>query len=131
MYAKVLNDGGPLPIPMLLITAPEGSIVVEQLRTRGWTPYAGRPIEDHGAEIRIMPDHLTVVLGGEVVLHDGKGDPVSPPGWWKAVSSFEDRALIVLLPHAFPMTQEDAGAALGSLIDSPETAQCFATVVHE
>lgn len=131
MYAKVLNDGGPLPIPMLLITVPEGSIVIGQLHTRGWTPYAGRPIEDQGAQIRIMPDHLTVVLGGEIALHDGSGDPVSPPGWWEAVNAFEDRALIVLLPHTFPMTQQDAGAALGALIDSPETAQCFATVVHE
>lgn len=131
MYAKVLDVGGSLPIPMLLITLPEGSIFPEQLHSRGWTPYAGRPIEDHGAKIQIMPDHLTVVLGGEAVLRDGQGDPVSPPGWWEAVNSFEDRALIVLVPHSFPMTHDDAVAALAALIGSPSTAQCFAVVVHE
>lgn len=75
--------------------------------------YAGRAIEDHDAETRIMPDYLTVVLGGEVVLHDGTGDPISPSGWWEAVGSFEDRAHIVLLPISFPMTQEHTRAELG------------------
>jgi hypothetical protein len=107
MYAKVLNDNGPLPIPMLLMTTSQSNPLIDQLNVRGWTPYAGDVREDVGAEVRIMPDHLSVAIEGQVLFHDADGDPVSPPGWWDAASAFGDRVLVVLLPNDFPLTPED------------------------
>ncbi|WP_460782277.1 hypothetical protein [Microbacterium shaanxiense] len=130
MYAKVLNNGGPLPVPMLLMTASEGNPLIDQLHARGWAPYAGHIREDDGAEIRIMPDHLSVVIEEQVLFHDAGGNPKSPPGWWEAASAFGDRVLVVILPDGFPLTTDDMGAALGNLVGSPITAQCFVTVVH-
>jgi hypothetical protein len=130
MYAKVLNDGGPLPVPMLLMTTSGGNPLIDQLRVRGWSPYAGHIREDEGAEIRIMPDHLSDVIDEQVLFHDADGDPRSPPGWGEAASAFGDRVLVVMLPHDFPLTTDGAGAALGDFVDSPTTAQCFVPVVH-
>lgn len=130
MYAKVLNANGPVPIPMLLATHHAGQPIVEQLLARGWSTYGGKPIEDKGAELQIMPDHLNIVVDSEVLLHDPNGDSVSPPGWWEAVNSFDNRVLLVVLPDSFPLNATDTPAALFELLDSPSTAQGFVDIVH-
>lgn len=130
MYGKALKPV-PFPIPMLFITAPAVSSIVQDLQLRGWSPYASGTYDDITAEVQIMPDHLIVIVDGEVVLEDRTGDPRAPVGWWEAVSGLRDRILVVIVPHTFPLDDPNAAESAPSLIDNPGTATALVRVVHQ
>lgn len=130
MYAKVLWPGsaGEGPVAMLVATAPRGALMVQQLLTVGWKPYLSDIVEDLSAEIQVAPDRFVLVRQDVTLLSDDT-NPVSPPGWWKAVDARGEVALCVIVEHGLvDLTASTFAHDLARLIDSPRTASAMVRV---
>ncbi len=132
MYAKIVRVAGGVSIPMLLVTYPNGSAIVPQLRARGWVPWGGSPlITDTGASLLISPDRLRLRIDEETPLDDRDGNPVSPAGWWELVDQLGGLALIGVVPKDTPFDPEGFAQEEERLRDSPETANALVRVSHD
>lgn len=115
---------------MLIATAPEGAILPAQLHSLGWATY-GNIAENVPGEVYIAIDRLQVTVNGSIVLDDSDGDPVSPPGWWEAVSAADDRCLVIIVPgNVVQLGNPNVSSQLTTLIDSDTTASALVPVRH-
>ena len=77
-------------MPSLLSTTSEPELF-EQLIDRGWAAYGAEsgPGEPSTSRLYITHQSLQLVVEGQILLDDL--DPTAPPGWWRAVDSFDGR----------------------------------------
>jgi hypothetical protein len=132
MYGKALIPGAEgLPaVPMLITTASPGVALPKQLHELGWVTY-GNVAENVPGEVYIAVDRLQISANDAVLLDDPDGDPVSPPGWWEAVSAAGDRCLVVVVPRdAVQLGSPEVGSQMAALIDSNTTASAMVPVQH-
>ncbi|MBN9214162.1 MAG: hypothetical protein J0J04_04980 [Microbacterium sp.] len=85
---------------------------------------------DSGAQLRVMPDHLSLHIDGQSPLDDSDGDPVSPPGWWEQVDRLGGVVFLAVVPTGTPFHPEGLAGAHKQLLDSPETATALVPVIH-
>ena len=76
-------------------------------------------------------DGLTLEIGG-LVLQEDNVNPISPDGWWDAVSHAGDRCLVaVVRSDALDLNAPDTRARFLDLLHEPEAGACaLLPVVH-
>ncbi|MGP5220671.1 hypothetical protein [Arthrobacter rhombi] len=131
MYAKALIPAEEITVPLIIATAGVGSPLVGQLHDRSWTPYGGGAPEDTGAEVQITAERLCVIIDGEVLLDDNRGNPVSPDGWWNAVSAMGDKVIVVVVEKGeIDLNSAAVGQQLRELLDQRTAAHALVKVTH-
>lgn len=116
MYAKTLVAGRH-PLPALVGTAPDVSILLGQLLERGWALFGTTPSDWAAGELLIGTSRLQLVVDGQPLLDDV--NPAGPPGWWAAVDDRGGRcAVIICADHDLDLTSGDTGAQLAALMDT-------------
>ena len=128
MYAKTLVPGPPLDIPSLTATTAEPEALLPQLRALGWARF-GDPVPTGAVgQLVISPDRLQLVVDDQTVLDDL--NPVSPPGWWKAVDQLGGRCAVVVLRQGdVDLHQPDSGERLRALMDTDRAVFAVLPVV--
>lgn len=128
MYAKTLVPGPPLDIPSLMATTAEAGVLLPQLKALGWNRF-GDPVPSAPAgQLVISPDRLQLVVEDQTVLDDL--NPVSPPGWWKAVEQLGGRCAVVVLRQGdVDLHQPESGERLRALMDTDRAVFAVLPVV--
>lgn len=131
MYAKALIPGmNDLNVPLVIATAEAGTVIVDQLHGRGWTPFGGDLFEDADAKLHVTPNRFAMTVLGQALLEDDV-NPYAPPGWWPAASALGDMAVcVVARAGRIDLNNPDVGTQLHRLIDSREAAQALLTLQH-
>lgn len=108
-------------MPSLLSTTSEPELF-EQLIDRGWAAYGAEsgPGEPSTSRLYITHQSLQLVVEGQILLDDL--DPTAPPGWWRAVDSFDGRCVVVVVrSEDVDLHDPNSGKTLQRLMDDPES----------
>lgn len=93
MYAKTLVPGPP-PVPGLVGTTHDATVLIPQLLGLGWAVFGDPPPHRPIGELIIGADRLRLVVAGQALLDDA--NPAGPAGWWPAVDSLDGRCVVIV-----------------------------------
>ena len=116
VYAKTLIPG-PNPVPALMATTDELTVLLPQLLERGWALFGDPPPLDPAGEVVIDSDRLRLVLDGRALLDDR--NPTAPDGWWAAVDQLGSRCAVILCDQAdVDLVHHAVEGQLAALVDT-------------
>lgn len=131
MYAKwLLRYNDSMSAPILAVSTPPGGHLLAELRTLGWSPYGvGLPAVDGAV---VLNETRFEISNHERVFFDAEeGSPVSPDGWWDAVSRFADQCIVAVVEDGvLDSDVEDAASALIALQGTGLAVSALLPVEH-